>query len=591
MAHLPNSEQQHPQTPDRFSQWASLRDIVSLIAKENTQSEQQIAAILVTSDLMTLRPILHDDILIRGDGDKAIEDHVRYLLTPVDERKHAFGSDTNWEADSNAILFTIPVVTEWLSTHYPRLILPTPWVKWLRVDFPTLYQASQTITASGSASLDPGALSKMNGNQQVVTLKDAPAYLGITKYKFNKEVRANLREVRIAERGVGFMQADLESWSHQLSSNVSNRISATKKSEKNPNGLFQRGSIWHIDKVIGGQRICKTTGSKDYATAERVLAKLIGETYQAQSFGTRPDRTFSNAAAYYLEANGQKKSLSDDRRHIERLLTYGDLANTPIVKIHRGLFDDFVEQRQKEGVTNATINHALKVVRQMLNQAANDWRDEHGLTWLEIAPKIKLVPDNDKRTPRVLTWPEQSNFFALLPDHLRAMAAFAVNTGCRESEICSLSWTWEKKVLNTSVFVLPKVNAKNGRSRVIVPNRIARDCIESQRGKHPERVFTFRGKPVEKLNNSGWKTACKAAGLYNSKTGLRVHDLRHTAATRLRHAGVDEETRREILGHSSGRSMTNHYSAASLRHLINSVELLCPNDDGSLLFDDIVLRL
>ncbi len=72
---------------------------------------------------------------------------------------------------------------------------------------------------------------------------------------------------------------------------------------------------------------------------------------------------------------------------------------------------------------------------------------------------------------------------------------------------------------------------------------------------------------------------------------FRYRNNRHTTATRLRHAGVDEETRREILGHSSGRSMTNHYSAASLRHLMNSVELLCPNEDGSLLFDDIVLRL
>ena len=38
-----------------------------------------------------------------------------------------------------------------------------------------------------------------------------------------------------------------------------------------------------------------------------------------------------------------------------------------------------------------TINYGLQVVRRILNLAAEEWKDEDGLSWLSIAPKIKLV--------------------------------------------------------------------------------------------------------------------------------------------------------------------------------------------------------
>ena len=61
--------------------------------------------------------------------------------------------------------------------------------------------------------------------------------------------------------------------------------------------------------------------------------------------------------------------------------------------------------------------------------------DEHGLTWLAVAPKIRLLPDTNKRQPYPLSWDEQSRLFVELPDHLASMALFAVNTGCRDGEV------------------------------------------------------------------------------------------------------------------------------------------------------------
>lgn len=46
-----------------------------------------------------------------------------------------------------------------------------------------------------------------------------------------------------------------------------------------------------------------------------------------------------------------------------------------------------------------TINMPMEVVRRILNLAASEWLDESGMTWLEHAPKIRLLPRNDVRDP------------------------------------------------------------------------------------------------------------------------------------------------------------------------------------------------
>jgi integrase len=93
-----------------------------------------------------------------------------------------------------------------------------------------------------------------------------------------------------------------------------------------------------------------------------------------------------------------------------------------------------------------TINLSLEKVRRILRLAGHEWRDEQGLTWLESAPKIKLLRVTDARKPYPLSKDEQRLLFSQLPDHLLRMALFKVYTGCRQEEMCSLRWEWERKV-------------------------------------------------------------------------------------------------------------------------------------------------
>ena len=115
-------------------------------------------------------------------------------------------------------------------------------------------------------------------------------------------------------------------------------------------------------------------------------------------------------------------------------------------------------------------------------------------------------------------------------------------------------------------------------------NKVAKSVVDAQRGNHPSRVFTYRGRPITGIYNSAWKRArVEAAEAYAKARGepviwgfanLRVHDLKHTFGRRLRAAGVPLETRKVLLGHRNG-DITTHYSAPEIEELLESVNRVC----------------
>jgi integrase len=339
---------------------------------------------------------------------------------------------------------------------------------------------------------------------------------------------------------------------------------------KRTSGLLNRKGIWHIDKQILGQRICESTGSDSLEEAEIYLAKRIEEIRQRQLYGIRPQRTFKEAAIRYLLENKDKSSIKEAGyllKHLDKFI--GCLR---LESINIGSLQNYIASREADGVKKKTINQGLEIVRRILNRAASEWVDEHGMTWLATAPKIKLIPETDKRRPFPINWEEQKRLFAELPLHLRRMALFAVNTGCRDKEICRLQWDWEIKVpeLNISVFIIPGEKVKNRQDRLVVLNQIASQVIQESRGLHPIYVFPYQGRSVTRMLNSAWKKARIRAGLPQ----VRVHDLKHTFGRRLRAAGVGFEDRQDLLGHKNGR-ITTHYSQVELTSLIQAANKVC----------------
>lgn len=321
----------------------------------------------------------------------------------------------------------------------------------------------------------------------------------------------------------------------------------------------------------------------------------VEQVRNAVIYGIRPKRTFRDAAIRYLDESS-KSSLRVEMVQLKHL--YPFIGDLPLESVHMGTLQPFIESRkaQKSRRTNKTmskrtVNYALQVVRQILNLAASVWMDEHGMTWLQYAPKIRLLREDDKKEPFPLSPGEQVKLFAELPKHLAKMALFAVNTGCREQEVCGLRWEWEVPIpeMNTSVFIVPAHKVKNRQDRLIILNRVAYGIIQEIRESeelHPDYVFTYRGKPVGGINTKAWRNARERAGLPDA----RVHDLKHTFGRRLRAAGVSFEDRQDLLGHKSSR-VTTHYSRPELENLISAANKVCTQEGESHTIDTMaVLR-
>ena len=335
--------------------------------------------------------------------------------------------------------------------------------------------------------------------------------------------------------------------------------------KKRTPGLYKRGKFWHIHKTIHGIQVCRSTQTGDLDEAEEILRQISQEIKKVELFGEQPRRKFDEAVQQYIKIKAPTKtSLEDDILHLKHLKPF--IGHFELSKINLDVLRTYIEDRQAQGVKNRTINFSLKSVRQVLN-LATEWRDENGNPWLQMAPKITLLPETDSRKPYPLTWEEQERLFSELPEHLRLMALFKVNTGCREQEVCGLKWEWEHELsdLGTSVFVVPSKLVKNRESRIIVLNDEAKKVINRMRGRHPVYVFVYKNHRIQRINGNAWRKARNRAGI----PLVRVHDLKHTWGYRLRLANVPEEDRRDLLGHKSGKSMTTHYSAADLKRLID----------------------
>jgi integrase len=354
--------------------------------------------------------------------------------------------------------------------------------------------------------------------------------------------------------------------------------------KQNSRGLLLRKGVWHIDKVLFGRRLCESARTGELNEAEMLLAHRTAQARKAHLYGEPREHTFREAGVKFLAENQHKRSIERDVRALKVLDPF--IGSLPLTRIHQGTIEPFIRWRRERGNVGGTINRDLAVVKRILNLASRYWRDDADQPWMPAAPMLPRLRQVHQRQAYPLSPTEQRLLFSELKGHLRTMALFKVNTGLRQAEVANLRWEWEVEIpeLRTSIFVIPREHTKFALDRYVVLNRIARSIIESCRGRHPERVFTYKGNPITSIYNTGWKAARRRAALRYAHEfkrpcpagfrAVRVHDLKHTFGHRLRAAGVSFEDRKVLLGHKTF-DVTTHYSAAEIGFLIAATERVC----------------
>jgi len=148
---------------------------------------------------------------------------------------------------------------------------------------------------------------------------------------------------------------------------------------------------------------------------------------------------------------------------------------------------------------------------------------------------------------------------------LKSILIIALNTGMRRNEILSLKW---QNVDFDRGFIFIE-DSKSGKSRKVPLNVAAARAF--QEVPHESEFVFYNPETKTHMKNiaQGFAKAREVAGI----RGLRLHDLRHTAASKMIEAGIDLVTVSKILGHSSIQ-MTMRYAHPTPENMRVAVDFL-----------------
>jgi integrase len=253
---------------------------------------------------------------------------------------------------------------------------------------------------------------------------------------------------------------------------------------------------------------------------------------------------------------GNKRSIKSDIGNFDWLTPH--LDHLRLEQITKEKIEEIAKIKEKSGVSSATVNRVLALIRSVLNRAYKEWE------CLEKVPLIKLRKENNARI-RWLTVTEAANLLLALPRHLKMMAIFTLATGLRARNVRLLKW---KNVdMSNRHLVIHADQNKSKRALGIPLNDDAMSVLRAQLGIHDKYVFVYHNKPVTQCSTAAWRKALKRAGIKD----FRWHDLRHTWASWHVQNGTGLQELFELAGWGSF-NMVLRYAHLSSDHLKKAAE-------------------
>ena len=295
--------------------------------------------------------------------------------------------------------------------------------------------------------------------------------------------------------------------------------------------------------TIDGRRYRESTGTADREAANRKMLDRIAE---LRTEGAAPPANLTIADVVKLKLEDEKrKGLKDQRNnplrwkpHLEPFfgkIKVRDLTAHKIV--------EYGTKRREEGVSDATVNRELSIIRRSLFLAFKRGSIRRG-----DIPFFDLAPENNVR--RGFIRPDQykvlSEECGKVNNWLKAFVSLAYTFGWRKSEVQGLRVGQVDFVDN----VLRLHDSKSGDPRSIIMTKEVRELLLllCKGRKSDEPIFTVRD--IRKA----WFAATKAAKMPD----LLFHDLRRSGVRNMRRAGVTESVAMKISGHRTSHTFRRY---------------------------------
>jgi integrase len=343
--------------------------------------------------------------------------------------------------------------------------------------------------------------------------------------------------------------------------------------------LYKRGDVFWIKYYRNGKPYRESSHTDMITKAERLLKKREGEIAEGKLPGIYFDKVrFDDLAKDLLtdyEIN-KRDTLKRAKWSVDCLKkSFQGMRATDIttdkIKAH-------IEKRMKEGLSNASINRELAVLKRMFSLGVQSTPPK-----VNLIPYILMLKESNTRKG-FFELEEYLSLKSALPYYLKPVVTFAYHTGWRAGEILNL--TWDKVDLKQGIISLNPGETKNEKARTIYLNEeLAKEikALHSNRHLGCPLVFHRNGKKIKRTTRA-WKTACIKAGLFEvlkdengnpvvrrTKKGIEnivkvptklFHDFRRTGIRNMVRAGVQERVAMMLSGHKT-RSVFDRYNIVS----------------------------
>ncbi len=386
--------------------------------------------------------------------------------------------------------------------------------------------------------------------------------------------------------------------------------------------LYKRGKqgIWYYSFEFGGRRIhesSKSTSKTVAREAERSRRRQLEAQWNRIEKKKLPP-TFERASGEWLR---KRAALKDGTREAyEHALKHlnGFFGKRLICDIDAVDVAAYQKARTAEKAAGATVNKEFTVLASILA--------DHGL-WNGIRRDAKRLEENES-AGRALLPDEESRLLRAASQVARkqghwspiyTVTVLSLNTGLRHSEVRQLRWAnvdLEKRVL-----VVGQTKTEAGSGRPVPLTDPAWAALDMWGWHFPNRKagdFVFPACETGHIDPSrpiaNWRTAWRNAtslvecpkcgkaqaaadacrnsdceadlrGIISPLAGLRFHDLRHSAATKMLENGVPIATVAQVLGWSASTAIRmakryGHIRPEAQRHALESIATRLPGPDS-----------
>lgn len=303
-----------------------------------------------------------------------------------------------------------------------------------------------------------------------------------------------------------------------------------------------------IQESVGKRGVMTKTIAKEILSKREQAVKLGQEDMLDADIPSLED--FAKEYLTYVRDTVKKRSWKRDELCIRHLIDF--YKGRILSDIKAQDVDDYKVVRLNR-VSPATVNRELEVLRHLFN-LADRWNRFFGKNPVSRAG---LLPLNNKKE-RILTLDEEKRLLASCDPYLRNIITTALYTGMRKGEIITLKW--DNVDFESGLITIDQTNSKSKKTRRVPINSTVRKLLLGQRLKSAGNEYVFlSSKETPYLRQDSLNRAFILALRKAKIQGLRFHDLRHTAATRMIELGGSIVAVKEILGHST-LDMTMRYA-------------------------------